>query len=171
MEFICKKLSEGYDSLLSTPYKPGDIHKLAKKYKLTVHYNDGKLIKSDSHGPEVFIVLKHDTLFGHYNPGKLAKLPSGVGKIKGCKYKLEDFLECSGNCDLDTDWHAIEDKYRKGINIWRKISKGLNKSKVVNMRRSKINPAVHLHCDQTFNKLFLITCDKVYFRGNRRILN
>ena len=171
MEYICKKLSKGYDSLLSAPYKSGDINKLAKKYKLSIYFNDGKLIKSDSYGPEIFIVLKNDILFGHTNPGKLAKLPTGVGKIKGCKYKLDDFVECSGSCDLETDWQSIEDKYRKGINIWRKTSKGLNKSNVVNLRRSKITPAVHLHCDETFNKLFLITCDKLYFRGNRRLLN
>ena len=171
MEYICKKLCDGYDSLLTTPYKPGDINRLARKYKLTIHFNNGKLVKSDSYGPEVFIILKNNTLFGHINPGKLAKLPTGVGKLKGCKYKLEDFLECSGDCDLHSDWRDIENKYRKGVNIWRKTSKGLNKSNVVNLRRSKILPAVHLHCDETFNKLFLITCDKLYFRGNRRILN
>ena len=171
MEYICKKFSRGYNSLLSFPYEGGDINKLAAKYKLTIYYNNGELSKSDDCGKEIFVVLRNDMLFAHTNPGKLAKLPTGVGKLNGCKYNLEDFLECSGSCNLATDWTALEKEHRKGINIWRKISKGLNKNKILNIRRSRVKPALHLHCDNIFNKVFLVTSDKLYFRGNRHVLN
>ena len=104
----------------------------------------------------------------HSNPGILAKLPTGVGKLKGSKYKLSEIFGCD---DCEPDWSQIEAKIGKGINIWRKTSTGLNKHKIENMRRSHLQPAIHLHCDDAFNKTFLVTCDKLYFRGYRKLIN
>ena len=112
-------------------------------------------------------------MIGHANPGKLAKLPTGVNKVRGCKYKLSEILnkQFVHNCDYGSNWDEIEDKYGKGINIWQKRSTGLNKSSITILRRSKKSPSIHLHCDQYFCKVFLITNDKLYFRGHRYLIN
>ena len=172
MNFVCEKI-KSCDSLIIHPCKTiGNINKIAKQFSLTIYFNDGKLRKSKHYGPEIFIIYKNGIIYAHSNPGKLAKLPTGVGKLKGCQYKMNDFIDyaCKKECDLNTNWSAVEHKYKKGINIWRKTS-GLNNSKIVNLRRSKVTPAIHLHCDTVFNKLFLVTCDKLYFRNHKHLIN
>ena len=174
MDFICKILSLPGESLVTMKYSPfKDLNRYAKKYSLTIFYHDGKLHKSRKCGPEIFVLRKDQKLLGHKNPGKLVNLPTGVNKLAGCKYKLNDILhdDCNAECHLTSDWKNSEDKYQQGINIWRKKSLGLNKHTIKNIRRSTRQPAIHLHCDEKFNKVYLITCDKLYFRGNRHLIN
>ena len=173
MEFVCKQLSEGYESLISADCESfGDLNEYANKYKLSIYLNNGKLQKSQRYGKEVFMTHRDGKLYAHENPGKLAKLPTGVDKIRGCKYKMRDILkmECDEDCDIDTDWNMIEKKFGVGINLWRKMSLGLNKNKIINLRRTKLKPAIHLHCDHLFHKMFLVTCPHLYFRGNKKLL-
>ena len=174
MDSVCKKLTSGYDSFITTNcLHIENLNKYAKRYSLTIYLNDGQLRKSNKHGPEVFMVHKNELLCAHKNPGKLAKLPAGVNKLKGCIYNLSDIIKqrCDDLCDVNTDWKHIEEKFRVGINLWRKIGVGLNKTSIENLRRTKLEPAIHLHCDNVFSKVYLITCDKVYFRGHRHLIN
>ena len=172
MNELCEKLKKYPDTLASVPFKSFDLNKVAKHNLLTIYYNDGDLRKSKCFGPEIFVCLRNGAFLGHSNPGVLAKLPAGVGKLKGCKFKLSQIFgqDCKDECDLHTNWQKAERKIGKGINIWRKNSKR-NKHTITNLRRSKLQPALHLHCDTTFNKIFLITCSNVYFRGNKKLLN
>ena len=175
MENLCQKFVENDSSFVFENCNKlrGSINKLAKKFKLSIFLYDGNLTKSRRFGKEMFVVHKNGILVAHANPGKLAKLPTGVNKLQGCKYKLSELInkKCCDDCDIDTDWTKIEQEIGKGINIWRKVSTGLNKSEVTNMRRSSLQPAIHLHCDTYFCKIFLITCDKLYFRGHRHLIN
>ena len=175
MENLCKQFIENDSSFIFESCDDTDfnLNKLAQKYKLSIYFYNGKLNKSHRFGKEMFVVYKNGGLVGHYNPGKLAKLPTGVNKLSGCKYKLSDIInqKSCDDCDIETDWKKIEQKIGKGINIWRKESLGLNKSEIRNIRRSSLLPALHLHCDKYFNKVFLITCDKLYFRGHRNLIN
>lgn len=169
MENICKQLIQNENCFaFENDTNIGDLNHLARKYKLSIYFFDGRLTKSKRYGPEIFVIKKHDMLIGHSNPGKLAKLPSGVNKIKGCKYKLNEIF--NKDCETsDLDWKEIEDKYDVGINIWLKTSTGLNKSSIKNLRRSTNEKSINLHCDPFFCKLFLI-CDKIYFRGHKRLI-
>ena len=174
MEFICKHFQRARKNHLFRKYDRNfDIDELAKKYKLTIYYFDNQLFKSQVYGPAIFVMKKDDILIAHSNPGKLVKLPTGVNKIKGCKFRTKDILDVKSvkHCFLDSNWDEIERECGKGVNIWRKIGKGLNKSTIENLRRSEIKPAINLHCDQYFCKVFLITCDKLYFRGHRYLIN
>ena len=173
MELVCKQLSEGYESLFSADCKSfGDLNEYAKKYKLAIYMNDGELQKSQRYGREVFMTHRDGKIYAHKNPGKLAKLPTGVDKIRGCKYKMRDILkmECDEDCDIDTDWDKIEKRFGVGINLWRKVSLGLNKNTIINLRRSTLKNAIHLHCDNVFHKIFLVTGHDLYFRGNKKLL-
>lgn len=173
MENICKQITKNKELVFEKADESYDLDDLAKKYRLTIYLNDGQLKKSKRFGPEVFILKRENHFIGHTHPGKLAKLPAGVNKVKGCKYKLGDLInkKCCDDCDLETNWKEIEKKYGVGINIWRKVSLGINKSKITNIRRSKLNKTVNLHCDNFFCKLFLITSETVYFRGHKQLIN
>ena len=173
MDELCQELQQSPLTLAKAEFQDFDLNDIAKKESLTIYYNDGKLRRSKRYGPEIFVCLRNGMLIGHHNPGLLAKLPTGVGKIKGCKFKLSEILgcKCKDDCNLKTNWAKIERKIGKGINIWRKISTGLNKNTIKNLRRSNLKPAIHLHCDKTFNKIFLVTCPNLYFRGNKKCLN
>ena len=174
MNRLCHKLKTASFELAREVFD-GDtnIDFYGAKFGLTIYFYDGYLRKSKRYGEEVFIRLIDGYLIGHSNPGVLAKLPTGVNKMKGCLFKLSEILnrKCEDDCCLDTDWSAIEGKNRVGINIWRKTSTGLNKSIITNIRRSKIAPAIHLHCDNFFRKDYLITCKKLYFRGHKHLIN
>ena len=170
MNKLCRQFVENPDRLLKVKIDKS-INRLnyyARKYRLTIFYYNGQLKKSKDFGQEMFIRLVNDLLMCHSNPGILAKLPTGVGKLKGSKYKLSEIFGCD---DCEADWSQIETKIGKGINIWRKTSTGLNKHNIKNLRRSNLQPAIHLHCDDAFNKTFLVTCDKLYFRGYRNLIN
>ena len=174
MNQLCKKFKKSPLKLAKEKFDgDNNIEYYAKKFKVTIYFYDGKLKKSRNYGPEMFVCLKNGQIMSHANPGILAKLPTGVNKIKGCKFKLSEILncECDNDCSLSSNWSLIEEKVGFGINIWRKTSKGLNKSYVENIRRSKLSPAINLHCDNYFDKVYLITCEKLYFRSNRRLIN
>ena len=172
MENLCKQFLKDDSSFVfeNCSQIENNLNKLAKKYKLSIYLNNGKLFKSKAYGKNMFVILKNDLLIAHANPGRLAKLPTGVGKIKGCKYKLSDIIskKTFDECDINTDWDEIEREHDIGINIWRKTVSGLNKCSIENIRRSDRKPAIHLHCDKYFDKVFLIVCDKLYFRGHRK---
>ena len=174
MESICKQLRTTKDDHVFQKYDSDfDLDQLAKKYKVSILFNDGVLHKSHSYGPEIFVIRKEGFLVGHCNPGKLAKLPSGVNKVKGCKYKLSELInqDIVNDCCLDSNWDEIERKFEIGINIWQKVTTGLNKCVITNLKRSKLKKSIHLHCDPYFCKVFLVTCDKLYFRGHRYLIN
>ena len=174
MEFICKQLLFIKDDYVFEKYDSKfNLDRLANKYKLTILFHDGVLRKSKSYGPEIFIMRKNGFFVGHCNPGKLAKLPTGVNKVKGCKYKLSDIINQNvmKDCCRDSNWDEIERKFEIGINIWQKITTGLNKCVIKNLRRSKLTKSIHLHCDPYFCKVFLVSCDKLYFRGHRYLIN
>ena len=164
MENICKRIKNEECLIFEKADENFDLNYLARTYSLTIFYYDNKLIKSKRFGTEIFVMKRDDYFIAHRNPGKLAKLPTGVNKLKGCKYKLCEIIkqDCFEECDLDTDWIKIENQFGFGINIWKKSS---SKSKIISVRRSSLQPAIHLHCDEFFCKVFLITCEKLYFRG------
>ena len=171
MDSVCRKLKSGYDDLITVNCSHiRNLNKYAKQYSLTIFLNDGQLKKSNKFGSEVFMIHKNGLLYAHRNPGKLAKLPTGVDK-RNCQYTMTIFEKGSlNNCDLDTNWAIVESQYGKGINIWCKESYGLNKSTIKNKRRSKLKPSIHLHCDATFRKVFLVTCTQLYFRGHKYLI-
>ena len=174
MDIICPEVKKS-NELIDQPFEKleNNLDYYAKKYRITIYYFHDKLVKSKKFGPEVFILVKNGRFYAHKNPGKLAKLPAGVSKLNGCKYGLHEIFGVGNGkfCDINTKWAKFEMKIGKGINIWRKESIALNKCVITNVRRSKISPAVHLHCDKRFNKVFLVTCDKLYFRSHRRLIN
>ena len=175
MENLCRQFTENDSSFVfeNCTKVNDDLNKLAKKFKLSIFFYNGRLTKSRRFGKEMFVVHKNGILLAHANPGKLAKLPAGVNKLHGCKYKLSELInkKCCDDCDIHTDWTKIEQQIGKGINIWRKESTSLNKSTITNLRKSNLQPAIHLHCDKFFCKTFLITCKQLYFRGHRKIIN
>ena len=114
MENLCKQFIKNDSSFIFESCDDTDfnLNKLAQKYKLSIYFYNGKLNKSHRFGKEMFVVYKNGGLVGHYNPGKLAKLPTGVNKLSGCKYKLSDIInqKCCDDCDIETDWSKIEQK-------------------------------------------------------------
>ena len=174
MDIICPEVKNS-NELIEQPFEKleKNLDYYANKYRLTIYFFHNKLVKSKKFGPEVFILVKNGRFFAHKNPGKLAKLPAGVSKLDGCKYDFNEMfgVKCGAFCNIHTKWAKFEKKIGKGINIWRKESIGLNKSVITNVRRSKMMPAIHLHCDKRFNIVFLVTCDKLYFRSHRRLIN
>ena len=175
MENLCRKFISTKETFVVENCLKLDknINKYAKKFNLTIFLNDGKLHKSKRYGKEMFVIFKGGVLRAHENPGKLAKLPAGVNKVKGCIFALRDIIkrECESVCDINTDWRDVEKKFGVGINIWRKVGVGLNKTTIENVRRTTMKSAINLHCDKIFNKVYLITCDRVYFRGHRHLIN
>lgn len=142
-----------------------DLEQLGQKYNLSLCYRDKILQKSKSYGPDLYVRKVDDRLIAFGHPGKATKLPAGLDKIKGAKTFDEIFKR---TCSLDSNWRQLENEIGKGINIWTKESLGLNKNRVKGVRNSKKRPALNFHFDCNFEKLFLITCTKTYFRGNLR---
>ena len=149
------------------------INKQAKQHSLTIYYHKDKLFKSKQYGPEIYVRYKNGNLLACSNPGRLINLPAGVNKSKGCKYKMCDIFDtsCKSSCDQRLNWKDLEVQYGVGINIWEKKNLALNKSSVKLIRKSKFKPAIHLHYDKIFHKLFLITNIKVYFRSHMKLIN
>ena len=172
MENLCKSFQEsGYSftelEICPCDEAPFDVQKLGKKYNMTLLYYDESLKKSNNFGPELFIRKVDNRLIAHSNPAKATKLPAGVGKIKGAT-SIDSLTKkrCSSR-----NWSKLERILGRGLDIWKKETIGLNKSIVKNVRMSKLRPALNVHFDTKFEKLFLITCPKTYFRGNLRKIN
>ena len=172
MENICKQIKNNDSFICEKANDDFDLNNLARKYSLSIFYYDNNLTKSKRFGTELFVMKRDGYFIAHRNPGKLAKLPTGVNKLKGCKYKWSEIIkqDCFDDFDIDSDWKFFEETFGLGINIWSKVSSGLNMHKITNIRRSNLKPEIHLHCDKFFCKLFLITCDKLYFRGQRHLI-
>ena len=118
---------------------------------------------------------KNEHLFWfHSNCGRMINLPAGVNKLEGCRHRLDEILDICGvkkckieKCPLrfDTDLTVIETNYNVSFNIWQKTKED-GKYNIVNIRRGKNDKTViNLHLDPIFNKLFLITDKKLYFRS------
>ena len=170
MENLCKLFQKSDYSFTELAICPCDelnfdIENLGKKYHLTLLYHDESLYESKNYGPELFVRKVDDRLIAHSNPAKATKLPAGLNKINGAK-TLDEVL--GTRFKMSHNWEALEKELDHGINIWGKENLGLNKSSVTNYRRAKKFPAIDLHLDKKFGKLFLITCSKVYFRRNVR---
>ena len=149
---------------------------LAKQFKIRIffkHYDD--IYQTNNNGPELFIRQNHNLFWFHSNCGILAKLPAGVSKLDGCKHRLDAILSLKldqkikiPKCPLHigANFKRLEKKYGVALNIWEKQKVAPNKYKISQTRQSSAEgKKIHLHHDRETGKLFLITCDKLYFRG------
>ena len=152
------------------------VQNLAKKFKIRIflrYFDD--TYKSGNYGPELFIRQNCHLFWFHSNAGIITKLPAGVSKIDGCKHRLDKILNTTFDrkmkirkcpLDINANFDKLEKKYGAAFNIWEKESNGPNTYNIENIRESRKNAKkINLHHDKNTGKLFLVTCNKLYFRG------
>ena len=151
------------------------IESLANRFLITIHFvNNDDTIRSCEYGRELFMRKNEHLFWFHSNCGRMINLPAGVNKLEGCRHRLDEILDICGvkkckieKCPLrfDTDLTVIETNYNVSFNIWQKTKED-GKYNIVNIQRGENDKTViNLHLDPIFNKLFLITDKKLYFRS------
>ena len=156
------------------------IESLANRFQITIHFvNYDKTVRSREYGFELFMRRNEHLFWFHSNCGRMINLPAGVNKLNGCCHRLDEILNrCGIKCKIvkcplrfDGDLTAIETKFNISFNIWEKTKQD-GKYNIVNVRRGTSGgQVIDLHRDLIFNKLFLITAKKLYFRSFIRKLN
>ena len=151
------------------------IESLANRFQITIHFvNNNDTIRSREYGRELFMRKNEHLFWFHSNCGRMINLPAGVNKLEGCRHRLDEILDICGikkckieKCPLryNTDLSVIERDHCISINIWHKTKQD-GKYNIVNIRRgNNEGTVINLHHDPIFNKLFLITDTKLYFRS------
>lgn len=142
---------------------------------------------AENSGPAVFV---YENQFGycfHTNPGRVLKLPVGLNVAKGVVHKMKDLFEklphelyAIRKYSLQNDHQisVLENRLKCGIEIWSRSldNKQPNIQKVRtptfedNEDRETQLPKIRFHLDKKFDLLLKITNEKMYFRGNLKLL-
>ena len=141
-----------------------DLDTIGKVFGYKIHLLGDSHQESQSDGKEIFMRYKYGRLLFHLNPSKITKLPSGLNKMKGAKYRICDMVRLSDDesAMMLKNVAQIEEKYDVTFEIWEKKNLRLNKPVVKKIKSGDIS----VHHDTFTGILFLITDRKTYFRCN-----